>query len=584
MHAIESRRSFLKFAGALGFPALGGCCLFGPREIIPYCPGSSAVSDLKSELTIDVHAHVFNGTDLPVKDFLQLVLARQAGVPGSVAAIIGELLQAAAWSRAPKASEERAELEKIRLMLASCGGSAGQLAITSAVQEMADRAFRVGVRELIEAFNASPALKGARLRARDQALAPDTRVQAEAAIADEIELVSKLPSYGEYRKYLGSAAAGEGLAQVARISARGAIAFVIQNFQYRYVSVHDYLGLYNVPGRRVIDLLMPMMVDYDWWLSCGRPTASSLAEQVETMELVAIVTRGRVHAFVPFDPLRETAFGMGLAPSSSLKLVKDALDRGCIGVKLYPPMGFAALGNEELQGESPDFWRREWFDKRLLKPDLGRRLDAALRSLYRYCVDNDVPIMAHTALSNGPSKEFEGLAGAKYWARVLQEFPALRVNFGHFGDTGFGGSEAGSYARAKEFAGLMQAQGPGSKAYADSGYFMEAVEHKDGLRQALAQLMRETADKGSASLANRFMYGTDWEMTIAHGHIETYLKDFQDVVESGQLARRFFGENAAGFAGLRAGARTRLRLQKFYDLHNIPKPDWMLKVDQAPSG
>ncbi|SFG10913.1 Amidohydrolase [Duganella sp. CF458] len=580
MNGIERRRSFLKYAGVLGLPVLSGCCLFGPREIVPYCPNSGAVSDLKAELTIDVHAHVFNGTDLPVKRFLELVMSRQVGVPGSVAAIIGALLQTAAWSNAPKAREELAELEKIKLKLATCGDRSGQPAISTLVQAMADRAFRNAVQELTNALNASPALKSARRKVQDQALALDMKIQAEAAVADEIELVSKMPTYGDYRKYLGSAAAGEGLVAIARISARGAIAFVIQNFQYRYVSVHDYLGLYNVPGKRVIDLLMPMMVDYDWWLAGGSPTASSLAGQVETMEQMAIVTGGRVHAFVPFDPLREVAFGLHLAPSSSLELVKDALDRGCIGVKLYPPMGFAALGNKRLQERSPAFWRQEWFDERLLLPDLGQRLDTALRSLYRHCVDNDIPIMAHTAQSNGPSGDFEGLAAAEYWACALKEFPGLRINFGHFGDTGFGGSEASAYVRAKEFAGLMQVNGVGRNAYADSGYFIEAVDHKESFKTAIAQLIKETDGKGSASLANRFMYGTDWEMTITQGHIESYLANFEEVFESKLVARKFFGENAADFAGLRNGQPTRLRLQKFYDRHQIPTPDWMRKIDQ----
>lgn len=581
MKDIEGRRNFLKYAGALGLPTFSGCCLFGPRQIIPYCPGSGAVSDRKAELTIDVHAHVFNGTDLPVKAFLELVMSRQAGVPGSVARVIGELLQAAAWSRAPKAKEELAELEKVKQKLASCSEPGGQLALAAMVQGLADKAFRNGVQELQDAYNASPTLKGAKLRAQNQAFALDFRIQSEAAVADEIELVSKKPSYSEYRKYLGSAAAGEGLVRTARISARGAIALVLQNFQYRYVSVHDYLSLYNVPGERVIDLLMPMMVDYDWWLAKGSATASSLAEQVDTMEQMAIVTGGRVHAFVPFDPLREVAYGMKLAPSSSLCLVKDALDRGCIGVKLYPPMGFAAMGNEELQEKSPGFWRQDWFDRRLLLPDLGKRLDSALCDLYEHCLKYDVPIMAHTALSNGPSTDFEGLAAAGYWRNALSKFPGLRINFGHFGATGLGGSEAEAYLRAKAFADLMQAQGPGNHAYADSGYFMEAIEHQAGLKAVLAQLIKETEGKGGAALAKRFMYGTDWEMTITQGHIASYLKDFQGVFDSKEVLRNFLGRNAADFAGLHAGRKTRARLQNFYDRHKILTPDWMYKIDQT---
>lgn len=204
MNGLERRRSFLKYAAVLGLPVFNGCCLFEPREIIPYCPNSGAVSDRGTELTIDVHAHVFNGSDLPVKKFLELVMSRQVGVPGSVAGIIGELLQTAAWSRAPKAREELAELENIKLKLATCSDRNGQLAISAMVQAMADRAFRNGVQELTNAFNSSPALRSARQKGQDPAFTLDMKIQAESAVADEIELVSKIPTYGEYRKYLAA--------------------------------------------------------------------------------------------------------------------------------------------------------------------------------------------------------------------------------------------------------------------------------------------------------------------------------------------------------------------------------------------
>ena len=59
--------------------------------------------------------------------------------------------------------------------------------------------------------------------------------------------------------------------------------------------------------------------------------------------------------------------------------------------------------------------------------DLGQRLDDVLAEFYCWCVDHDVPVMAHTSASNGTCPEFMKLAGSKYWALALEKCPALRI-------------------------------------------------------------------------------------------------------------------------------------------------------------
>jgi len=135
--------------------------------------------------------------------------------------------------------------------------------------------------------------------------------------------------------------------------------------QYRYVAFLDYLDLYNdnPSTNRTIDLAIAHLVDYDWPLMCGEPTKSSLNDQVELMKRISIVSLGRVHTFAPFCPLREVAFRAGFPVKgmltwSSLEMVKRWVKEcGCIGVKIYPPMGFAPYGNEQIP---PDFWDGHW--------------------------------------------------------------------------------------------------------------------------------------------------------------------------------------------------------------------------------
>ena len=104
-------------------------------------------------------------------------------------------------------------------------------------------------------------------------------------------------------------------------------------------------------------------------------------------------------------------------------------------------------------------------------------------------------------------------------------------------------------------------------------------------------MYEETSAKGDAALSNRFMYGTDWEMTLTEGAVKGYLDGFERMLSDLEsrplmrsqghkdLAQRFFGLNAARWAGLHAGEATRLRLDRFY-LANGVKPDWTGKLDR----
>src|SRR5262249_23071939 len=179
----------------------------------------------------------------------------------------------------------------------------------------------------------------------------------------------------------------------------------------------------------------------------------------------------------------------------------------------------------------------------------------ALGSLYTWCVGHNVPIMAHTAQSNGPADSFQTvLTNPRYWKMVPAK---LRVDFGHFGDT--------NLDRAQRFADLMGHVGThGENFYADSSYFTDVLSDPATLTETLRTLYRATSANGYAALAQRLMYGTDWEMIVIEGRTEQqYLTNFEQVYavldrdstlgSQGPLSHRFFALNAASFLGLKAG-------------------------------
>lgn len=255
-------------------------------------------------------------------------------------------------------------------------------------------------------------------------------------------------------------------------------------------------------------------------------------------------------------------------------------------------MGFAAYGNTSLPS---GFWNRKWLPSWVNDPETGKRLDDAMLKMLRWCETNEVPVMAHTGISNGPSDDFQQLAGAQYWSKALDKVPGLRVSFGHFGDSSLGSEDSTGSAHALGFMALMGdgPQAKGRHAFADAGYFVEGISQQPRLLAALRDLY-EVTTAGQASLSTRFMYGTDWEMTLAEGNvIDTYLDRFVELFKEMQkrpavisqglsrLDDRFFGLNAATWIGLRRGERARSRLDAFYAKHKVSTPDWMTKLDKV---
>lgn len=584
------RRALLGFGTAAAVSSLGACSWLQRRDPVPVCPQSPEVSLPGGPLTIDAHCHVFNGTDLQVQEFFSKVAVRQGGALGAGARLLGDILQQLAWSFAPSGDAELAELKVVAAALQVCSDKDKSVKLAS----MRQSGYELGRAQLQAAVKSSAEFRvlqeRRRLKTLDFNLDPDTSAKVEA-----IALIESLPP--DVETYQNSKANKSlQLLSLRSRSVQGLIDFVLQNFQYRYVSVHDYLRTYNQPGTRVVDLMLPSMVDYDYWLAKGEATLTPLSTQVQVMRQIAVVTGGRVHSFVPFDPLRQVAFGLEHASEDSYGVVTDAVEKyGCVGVKLYPPMGFAALGNKDITGPGgTNFWSRAWLPGWTNRPDMGALLDDAMMKLLAWCETNQVPVMAHTSLSNGVVDKFEELAGAQYWEKALQAFPLLRVSFGHFGDTS---PVEDGLARSRAFTALMNNgnSSPGRNAYADAGYFVEVLGREPDLRSQLKQLYEETATKGNAALANRFMYGTDWEMTLTEGSIADYLADFVRLfsqMEQGPairaegitgLSSKFFGENAASWIGFSAGGAARKRLDDFYAENKVPLPDWAKKVDAVKS-
>jgi hypothetical protein len=122
---------------------------------------------------------------------------------------------------------------------------------------------------------------------------------------------------------------------------------------YRF-QILDHLAVrYGDPHAKV-RVFAPAIVDLEYWLPHG-DTPTPIDQQAELLQLISLIQPpGRIaHGFIAFDPWRYWDDIKKRRPKNAFDVVKEAImERGFLGVKLYPPMGFQALGNASLHNKA----------------------------------------------------------------------------------------------------------------------------------------------------------------------------------------------------------------------------------------
>ena len=518
------RRMFLgrSAAGWAGL-ALGGCARPAPAP--PVEPLGFA---------IDVHSHVFNALDVPTVGFIEQVFLRDEQAKVVPVKLRNALVRLLAHILLPATSTARQELDR----LAAGGFEAATVGSNDPRKGDRDRvaagiaAFAEGAGQRFRTLPGDRAADQALLQLLLAEVAPDavpTGTEAALApramgslIADSLYGFRMLEERGFTPGDLASLILWAGLMTRDRMAIAAELA-----------------RLYRPAGVRIF---CPALVDFDYWLKGREPRLSPQGDQIAVMAEVARRTRDVLLLnFVGFCPLRAQVEGTG----ATLGRVQDAvLKRGFAGVKLYPPAGFRPLGNAGL-----DFRHARVGDVD------GAGLDRALRALYGWCADNDVPILAHAANSNAAGPCTGRHAGPAFWRPVLDAFAGLRVDLAHFGgfEEGPDGPQGACGSDSprsweEEMAATMQTA-PG--LYADLGYWSELFDPgAAGIRGRLRALW----SAHRPVLAGRLMFGTDWSMIGAKSWHPDYIGAVQQALQGAGLTRderaRVMGLNALAFLGL----------------------------------
>ena len=553
-----SRRMAVQLLGATAATAA-----LAPRALADCRYKLSERLSLKGKLIIDVHCHIFNLSDLPVEQFL-----RQVQFQGRAGGFLGQAI------RFVKNLQRRAVGFRSENRLLDRGPAA------MVVAALRTRDFRPGADapETDDERALGFALKEAMTKQEDLGSfsASDSQENAQEKFAAFLEQkygVTRAPG-GVIKRAKTRGWKEDSFSDDEEDTASRTLDWGRLLTRSRTHIALDMMRIFSPKkGHASVDLYTPALVDFEYWLGETPPT--SIPQQIHLMERIIIEQRGRLHGFVPFCPWRQIDDEARKRKKTALHRVEDAiLNRGFVGIKLYPPMGFRPIGNATL--------KRKDFPAHLKgKPyaaDFGKRLDAALLKLYDFCVAHDACIMVHTAPTQHAGPGYDERPHPKYWRRLLAmpKYTDLRVNLAHFGGFELAGPEKINFGDAKGWHhNVGKALLEHKNVYADLSHFDGLLtDGCDGFRKNMIAFLR--AFPGAE---HKMMYGSDWSFisrTRFHGrYLDTMASWLIRKVVGKATTYDIMGPNASRFIGLEKGQAARKRLEEFYRDNDMRSPGWM---------
>ena len=488
---------------------------------------------------IDVHAHVFNATDLPARRFLKIVFLHKHPEQGIERLLSLDNADLMDWlielfiritsGRAPTAKAEIAVLTGTAPLANAAKdlAAADEITIERVSQFLREPNSPTLSRDTRSASGAA-ALKRAVMRAGGAA--PSSRL---SPTADDAKVLAA-------NAYRSNTDVGTYLRWFNFFS------------MYRSALADHLVESHRKQGYEPI-LIAPALIDYSKWL--GQEVTSPIVDQVEVMGAIARRPNGpAVHGYVCFDPLREILHRRGLEQGRSpIEVVRSAItEHGFLGVKLYPPMGFKPAGNARGQQYPQEIIER--LEHRVSK-DLNRVLD----DLFSLCSELSAPVIAHAAESNAAGPGYARRADPAHWLPVLQKHPGLRLGLAHFGRFSYVSSAAPPGSKLPESSwewtlGRYIAANPTRPVFFDLSYFSEVLAQDDATkRRELSRTLRKYIELFDPDVRH-LMFGTDWVMLGVESGSDEYtaavakfLRD--DCGVPPDVMRRVFYANAREFLG-----------------------------------
>jgi predicted TIM-barrel fold metal-dependent hydrolase len=537
---------------AIGLAALGLTRWAGAQPNLGSLPKCLGIGS-NDRIDIDAHCHAFNGSDLQVEKFLRLVAAPTFSGPlRKLVEFLAFPLQRSVWKHAPHADKEVERLGKF-----STGPALAKDSIELLAPVYGDLVQETNKNYSEEFSQELKTPEGQKFLGAYKEYLDSVTVQNPGAAQATQALRSEFDSLREPHGLIQQL---EREKTFSDYSIASIFTFIRWFYAYRFEHCYYLLRNYGC-DHGSIRLIAPALVDYDYPLGAGKsPAPSPLIDQFKVMARIAEIFQGRVFPYLPFDPWR-----MAAGDDTVFKAARDYVANGAaIGFKIYPPMGFAPLGNTKVS--VPASWPTT--------PHFAEDLDKAMRQFWEVAAGLDAPVLAHSGMSNGPESDRIGLGSPDNWKWVFKEYASARVCFGHFG-----GEELLKSANHWPL-GFSQLVSGHPNAYGDISYFENALSQSTSTSTALKGRLSDFMKLPGVN--DKMIYGSDWEMLAIEAHAELYLEKIRDLLSdqkyfNSDVPRKVFGLNAQQFLGLHPSQRSRDRLEKFYKARNVVAP-WLAQI------
>ncbi|MCR5869473.1 MULTISPECIES: hypothetical protein [unclassified Sphingomonas] len=554
-HPSIDRRSLLVGATAM----LGGCVTCR----IPRADAAAATVG-------DAHAHFFNLSDLPVHGFMRHVLA-PTYAPNAPEIILA-LADLAAWVAKTLTVSARAEIRRL--------GRSVRLGEAKVEADAFARA--VADRQMAVINAAAPGALAAADPRVDLAASYLALSRMVGANGPAPEPNGGKPGSGQratidssvYRQIAEQADSGRGAASAdpgnagAR-DARAIIGWIYLMCQPRCLHVIRYRDTIKASNARV-DHAINLLVDFDRWLGDRPDQASKQSDQVAFWTRYASIAKREgspitLHTFAGYDPLRHAGERLsGTRPYLETMLdwiraeqaANQAASHRIRGFKLYPPMGFRASSNGDLDvshGERGAREVRTWWTKQGWDiARVGREVDISLDQFFRASAELDVPLLAHAANSMASMEGAGVRASPRFWierAKQVQGWGGnpLRVCLGHFRRSVENRALLVEILRLNKPASDGR---PGAQIYVDMSYDDDILSGSaNDVLDFFASACREANSQGEYVL-----FGSDWIMVGQDARAHAYLSNLRDAVANhcfwGSKSALLFRENMLKFLKL----------------------------------
>jgi predicted TIM-barrel fold metal-dependent hydrolase len=581
-HAVAGRRRALGVLASLALPGAMQSAFGAPDKASASSGGTNAAAPtirpiLKplrinqgvkpTQYCIDVHAHIFNASDIDVVGFMKKDVGHKfldtdiARFIDGMAAVAGQL-QATAISAAQELLQLRQFVEKLE------GAIEGSLA--SALDSFANPRRKAIAGDIAHAMKERPWLVDLYLKLKREQIEELRKVVSEKSIAipapkafDEETVLNAIDPGKRIREYDQVTRGLPGL--IRPFNPDGTIEIVGHMLSYRWMNLRDYTRFYTEDAAAFgVDAMFASFVNFDRWL--GIADRSPQTDQMELHAFLSKLSGGYMLPIVAYNPWTDIAEN-----DASFRLVRDAvLNHGFIGVKIYPPTGFFPYGNGSLHYPTNES-----------HPDL-KALDAKLLQMISWCAHNNVPVMAHSAESNGRDSGSDAFGGPQGWQALLHRVGSKSPVIGTLAH--FGGGESASAATPnnwpRRFAEMM-ASPEGRRLFGDLAYWNQVQDCSRPPDECeVAKERLKAAFTKNPAIAKRLMFGTDWDMLSQETRWDAYpskvVENLRDVVPD---MKAFLYLNALRCFGL--GARGAQRGRVLAQLGQVQGrlPEWL---DRAP--